>query len=282
MATRRLAIIGGGTMGTALLAGALRAGVVRAAEVTIAEPDAPRREACAALGASVVEQAIEATVALGPADVILLAVKPQAIGEVAPALRGTQSLVISIMAGVTTARLSAMLQGDAPDDPHAKPSGRVVRVMPNLAAQVGKGMSAIGVAEGVSAEDVEFVTRLFRAVGDVVFLREGLMDAFTAVAGSGPAYVFLLAEALERGAESLGLSATDARSVVRQTIIGAAAVMAADSASPGGLRGAVTSKGGTTAAACAVLEEAGFVGLFERALTAARDRGAELSRIPDR
>ncbi|MEM1071342.1 MAG: pyrroline-5-carboxylate reductase [Planctomycetota bacterium] len=268
-----LAVIGGGAMAGAILSGAADAAVLPA-RVCVAEPDGSRRAAFATTVASVVEAVswLENTEVSPGSGQMLLAVKPQAfpgvVGELADAGCdvGTRT-VISILAGTRGATLREGLGG----------SVRVIRVMPNTPAQIGRGTTAIAVSAGATDADAAFARRLFRGVGSVVVdLEESQMDAFTAVAGSGPAYVFSLAEAMERAGAEVGLPAEHIRAIVAETIAGSAELLSCSSDDPATLRQRVTSKGGTTAAALSVLDEAGVGDAFVRAIEAARDRGREL------
>lgn len=268
---KRLAVIGGGAMAGAILSGAARVGAVRTAEVVVAEPDAGRREAMRALGVAVVERAAEAVGALGRGGRVLLAVKPQSLEAVSRDLGGGafDGEVISILAGAGSERVREAMGGTC----------RVVRVMPNLPAQVGKGVAAIALGAGARPGDDAFAIRLFEAVGAVVRIEERLMDAFTALAGSGPAYVYYLAEAMTRAAKEMGFDEATADHVVRGVIAGSGELLACSTAgSAAQLRAGVTSKGGTTEAAIRVMEEAGVMGAVVRAIVAARDRGAELGK----
>lgn len=214
---------------------------------------------------------------------ILLAIKPQSLPEAAAALRPAidersrdfgPPVVMSILAGTPTSTLRAALA--APDtDPAGLP---VVRIMPNTPARLRKSMTAISAAEGVTASHAQFAFDLFSSLGEVVKIREELMDAFTALAGSGPAYVFYLAEAMMRAAGEVGFDRITADRVVRQTIAGAAALLTESSEPPEALRQAVTSKGGTTEAACAALDARGVMDAISAAIQAGRDRGRELAR----
>lgn len=284
-------VIGGGVMGRAIVEGGLRAGVLRAGEVGVVEPEAPRRRGMESLGVET-WSGIEAVRWSGGGDVtVLLCTKPQMFEGVAASLRaalggrpaersaadsaGAAPLVVSIMAGVRSATIAEQLRPVAV---------RVVRAMPNTPARVGQGVTGVCAGPGAMAGDVQRATRLFEALGPVVVpIDESLMDAFTAVAGSGPAYLFYLAEAMERAAMEIGFEAGVARVVVAQTLRGAAALLASagDGATatnaPEALRAAVTSKGGTTAAAVRALEEAGVGEAWVRAIRAARDRGRELA-----
>ncbi|MHC4947069.1 MAG: pyrroline-5-carboxylate reductase [Planctomycetota bacterium] len=262
----RLGIIGGGTMGGSVARGAIDGGVLTAEEIVVAEPDETRRRALGGLGCQVTS---EATGAL-EGEQVLLAVKPQVFPEVARAVAPLPhpSVVVSIMAGLDSAAIRAAL-GDR---------ARVVRAMPNTPCRVGAGMTAIAIGAGAGPGDETLAVRLFESVGRTVTVAEDLMDAVTAVSGSGPAYVFLLAEAMERGAIETGLAPDVARVLVAQTIVGAGRLLDDGGAEPAALREAVTSPGGTTAAALDVLGTRGVEPAIVEAVVAARDRGAELGR----
>lgn len=274
-----LAVIGGGNMAKAIIDGAARAGVLDG-PVIVADPS-PERRALFERSVGTASEAVEQLAALedrAGVGQVLLAVKPQMLPEVAKDVRralddgawGERRVVISILAGATRSLVRAAFDGKA----------AVVRVMPNTPALVGRGMSAL-CAEGVDAGDVALARRLFEAVGRVIEVREDQMDAFTAVGGSGPAYVFRLAEAMVRGAVEAGLDADDALLAVRETIAGAGLHLGDAEEGPDVLRARVTSKGGTTAAALEVFERGGLEDLVVRAIIAARDRGAELGRMAE-
>jgi pyrroline-5-carboxylate reductase len=197
--------------------------------------------------------------ALPGADILVLAVKPQVLARAVAALEVPGGLpVVSIAAGVPVAALRALVPGCP-----------VVRAMPNLPAAVGRGVTAL------AGDDVPAARALFAAVGAVEPLDEAQFDAFTALAGSGPAYVFYLTEALARAGEGLGLAPDAAARVARATVEGAAAMLHARAGqTPGELRDAVTSPGGTTAAALAVLTD----GRLDAALAEALAAGAARSR----
>ncbi|KAA0215842.1 MAG: pyrroline-5-carboxylate reductase [Leptolyngbya sp. PLA3] len=276
--SKALAVIGGGNMAKAILDGAARAGVLPPT-VIVADPSAERR----ALFTRAVERAGEAIAQLAQAEEVpgsgqvLLAVKPQMLPEVARDVRaaidagvwGARRVVISILAGATASRVREAFAARA----------EVVRVMPNTPALVGRGMSALCLGEGAESHDADLARALFSAVGKVIDVSESQMDAFTAVGGSGPAYVFRLAEAMVAGAIEAGLDARDALLAVRETIAGAGLLLGESAESPGELRAQVTSKGGTTAAALEVFERGGFEATVVQAIVAARDRGAELSKM---
>jgi pyrroline-5-carboxylate reductase len=201
---------------------------------------------------------------------ILLAVKPQSLEEVgsefAQALGSKRRVVVSILAGTPTAKIQSALGGKVV----------VIRTMTNTPAQIRRATTAIALGAGASEADGELASDLFASLGRVVQIPEEMMDAFTAVAGSGPAYLFYLAEAMTRAAIEIGFDSDTASWIVRWTLAGSAALLDATDQPPATLRAAVTSRGGTTAAATAVLDEAQVIEAFVRAIGAARDRGREM------
>ncbi|MBL9141460.1 MAG: pyrroline-5-carboxylate reductase [Phycisphaerae bacterium] len=260
------AFLGCGNMGMAVLRGALHHGVLQAADTLVVDASAERRAEARGLGAHVSDSVHDAR-SIGR---VMLAVKPQHFEAVAAALRGDapiRRLVISVMAGWSASSIAIAL-GDA----------SVVRTMPNLPAQIGMGMTAIAAAPDVAPGDLAFIERLFEGVGRTVRVHEDQLDAVTAVSGSGPAYLFLLAEAEIAAAKDLGLDDHTAHALVTQTLLGAATMLSRSVQSPADLRVAVTSKGGTTEAALHVLENARLRETVAHALAAARDRGAALGR----
>lgn len=263
-----LVLVGAGKMGGAMLAGWLERGL-SGGRVTVADPKVS--DEIAALLASTGGRAVAdiADLPAAPA-VLILAVKPQSMATVLPALApkvGPETIVVSVAAGTTLATLADGLKG-----------GRIVRVMPNTPAQVGQGMSvAVGRAD-VTPADRATVTALMDAVGRTAWIEdEALMDAVTAVSGSGPAYVFYLAEALAKAAEKAGLPPELAALAARQTVAGAGALLAASPLDAAVLRQNVTSPGGTTAAALDVLmADDGLQPILDKAVEAAARRGREL------
>jgi len=264
--------IGAGNMATAIVSGARRSGVLGEENAVAFDPGAGPS---ADLGDvySNVEDAAGWLERSGPDAGVIVAVKPQMFGAVASAWRGVSDrgpsrLVVSILAGTTAATVSGGLGQNV----------RVVRVMPNTPIRLGLGMSAIAPGPGATDVDLERVERLFGAIGETVRIGEGLMDAFTALAGSGPAYVFYLAEAMQEAATQLGFDREQALLLVRQTVMGAGTLLGGSPETPRALRNAVTSKGGTTAAATELLDDAGVHDTIVRAIHAARHRGAELGK----
>lgn len=263
-----LALLGGGRMGTALLGGLVDAGWEPSA-LAVAEPDADRRAVLASAfpAARIVT---DPAAAVAGADVVVVAVKPQHVAEAlaqAGDALGAGALVLSIAAGVTVAALEA-----------AAPGRPVVRAMPNTPATVGRGAAAIAGGALAAAADLDLAERVLGAVGVVVRVPEAHLDAVTGLSGSGPAFVFLVAEALIEAGIAVGLPADTARDLVVQTLLGSATLLAAGDESPEALRAAVTSPGGTTAAGISVLESLGVRAALHDAVRAATDRSRELGR----
>ena len=208
-----------------------------------------------------------------PPDIVVLAVKPQYAGEVLPPLvpfLGANTVVISLLAGLSLQDLSGLL-GDHPS---------IIRTMPNTPAAIGLGITALIAASGVSDGQREDATHLMQAVGQAVWLDdEKQMDAVTAISGSGPAYLFHMAEAMTSAAVNLGLPDELAAQLAIQTIVGAAGMMTEEGAEPAKLRRDVTSPAGTTEAALDVLmaEQMGLTNIIRRATQAAAQRSRELS-----
>jgi pyrroline-5-carboxylate reductase len=259
-------ILGAGVMGETMVAGLLRSGRA-ASELVVAEkrPERAREleEKYAVRVASNLQAATDA-------DAVILAVKPQDLGalltEIAPVLRPGQ-LLVSLAAGLTIGFLESQV-----------PTGvAVVRVMPNTPALVDEGMAAV--ARGSACSDAQFdeAEALVSATGRVIRIPESQMDAVTAVSGSGPAYLFLVAEAMTDAGVRLGLPPEIVPELVTQTLVGAATMLRETGAQPAVLRQQVTSTGGTTAAAIAELQARGLPEAFLAAMTAARDRSIELA-----
>jgi len=256
-------------MGQAILAGAFRAGVLLPGDVLFIDVDEERRRVGAEMGCAVGDDFKR----IDKCAEILLAVKPQSFEGVAKGLGRLKrsTVVISIMAGLGSEKIREGLGEMA----------RVVRVMPNTPCRVGMGVTGIALGAGAAPGngDDDLAVRLFEGVGEVVRVEESLMHAVTAVSGSGPAYVFLLAEAMEEAAKLVGMSEGEARVFVGHTIAGAGKMLIENGAVPRRLREAVTSKGGTTAAALAVFEEEGFREMVGPAVQAAKERGEEMGSI---
>ena len=264
--THRLGIIGAGNMGGAIVHGCIRSNVFPAREMMVADVDASKLDGLRELGVEVTQNASLAA----RAPNVILADKPQAFGDVGKMIAPLREskLVISIMAGLGSRAIRAALGQSA----------RVIRVMPNMPCQIGAGMSAIALGDGAHPGDEALAVSIFGALGRTVMVDESLMYAVTAVSGSGPAYVFLLAEAMEQAAVTLGIDPAVAKTLVDQTVFGAGKLLIESGTKAVELRRSVTSPGGTTAAALEVFEQRRFVDAVIAALTAARDRGRQLDR----
>jgi pyrroline-5-carboxylate reductase len=253
-------------MGYAVAHGAIVHEVLVPGEILVAEVDPKRRAALEQLGCTVTDRATDTT----SCPQIMLALKPQVFAQVAASMGPLPqpTVVISIMAGLGSKRIRQVL-GDL---------ARIVRVMPNMPCQIGAGVTAVAIGAGAQSDDTALAVQLFEALGQVVMVEEDQMHAVTAVSGSGPAYVFLLAEAMHAAAIELGLDTSTARTLVEQTIVGAGRLLNETDRDAAALRQAVTSPGGTTAAALKVKDDAGWADTVRRAIAAARDRGLELDQ----
>ena len=253
----RLLIVGGGRMGEALLGGLLDAGWT---DLGVVEKLEERRTELAAAFPSV-----RVLAECEPADGAVLAVKPNDVRAACTALDGTKR-ILSIAAGVTIAALEdALGEGVA-----------VVRAMPNTPALVGAGAAAIAAGHAATDDDLEWAESVLGAVGEVVRVPETLLDAVTGLSGSGPAYVFLVAEALIEAGVLAGLPRDVSTALTVQTLLGSARLLAETGDTPERLRAAVTSPGGTTAAGLRALESAGVRAAFLDAVLAATERSREL------
>ena len=270
MTTSRIAFVGGGNMARAIVRGLIDSGY-EASAIAIADPLDTTREALLADFPGIRVDADNATVARD-ADCVVLAVKPQVLPGICPALvetiQANRPMVVSIAAGVRGEDIERWLGGNL----------AVVRVMPNQPALLRLGVSGLYANANTSREQVETATRIMEAVGTVITVdSETLIDSVTAVSGSGPAYFFLVIDMLAQAAVDLGLPEDAARTMAIETAAGAAA-MAGASDDPMDMQIArVRSPGGTTAAALDTLDEHGVRAIFSSAVTAARDRAIVLA-----
>lgn len=273
MTSPRIAVIGGGTMGSALVDQWLAAKQFRAADVVIVERDRARRLRHSRLGVRVADGINN--LPLRSTRLVLLAVKPQDAPAVLKGLRGQigqRTLVVSIMAGVSLRTLQRSLGHD-----------RVIRSMPNLAATVGLGVTAWFASPGCSVGDRRFVRTLFRSVGqEMRVASDDAIDRLTAVSGSGPGYVFATARDLVIAVQSLGFRKSEAERLVKQIIVGAAELYRRTESSSEELFARVASKRGTTEAAFEELCRGRSAALWTKALKAAYRRAREISRSLDR
>ncbi|MCA8901691.1 MAG: pyrroline-5-carboxylate reductase [Hyphomonas sp.] len=263
-----IALIGAGRMGTALAKGWLAG--KKTPDIRISDPQP---------SAEVAGWAKAGTVTLNPdpspVSILVVAVKPQVFPKVAESLKawiGPKTLVISIMAGIRVKQLAERLGTD-----------RVVRAMPNTPGAIGRGVSVFCTMGKLAAADTAATEKLLAPLGDVIGpVDEKHMSNVTALSGSGPAYVFLLAEAMADAAEAEGLPSDLASKLARLTVAGAAALLEESGEAPGALRKAVTSPGGTTQAALDILmDDGGMPRLLRQAIRAAANRDRDLSRDTD-
>ncbi|MEX5269389.1 pyrroline-5-carboxylate reductase [Kocuria sabuli] len=269
-----LAFLGCGSMNGSILRGVLASGVpVEQIRATVRSEDSaqPLREETGVRPYVTGEDPEANRRAAREADVVLLGVKPVGIldlaREIAPALRpGT--VVASVAAGISVEALEQVLPAGQP----------VVRTMPNLPSSVGRGVVSVTPGTATTPEQTRAVRRVLEAVGTVVEVPEEQVDAVTGVSGSGPAYVFLLAEAMQHAGERMGLPADVARVLAKETVSGAGELLRPAGADPAALRKAVTSPKGTTDRAITTFQENGFEDLVVAAARASADRSAELTR----
>ena len=268
MAEYQLGIVGAGNMAEAILRGVIGGNVLTRNAIVVSEPILERRKHLTnAIGVTcVAENSTPAACRR-----VLLAVKPQVIGEVldgiAPAV-GQDATVISIAAGITTSFIDSRLGR----------RGHVVRVMPNTPMLVGCGIAAIAAGPRATQEDLQWTQKLFAASGRTVVVAEEMMDAVTAVSGSGPAYFFYLIEAMIAAGVAEGLDPEVAAMLAVQTCCGAAKLLTETQEPPEGLRARVTSPGGTTQRAIETLEAAGVKAKLIEAVRAAAQRSRELGK----
>ena len=254
-------------MASALIEGMITANTARPQDITAADV---RPEALSALAERLrIGTLTDSAAAAAGADVVVLSVKPQVLPEVLASLAGKlagHTLVVSIAAGIPTQRIEDQLGSDA----------RVIRAMPNTPALVGAGATGLCRGRAASEDDLATARAMFASVGATVTVPEALMDAVTALSGSGPAYVFRMMEGLVAGGVAVGLPQAEARALAAQTIFGAGKMLVETGVDPSELRRRVTSPGGTTAAGLAALDADGFVDALTRCIAAATARGKEL------
>ncbi|VAW86359.1 Pyrroline-5-carboxylate reductase [hydrothermal vent metagenome] len=271
MIPTKISFIGGGNMAAALIAGLVKQGLSPSNILVAESSDARRNEL-------VKQFAVQTTAhnsdAVQYADLVVLAVKPQIIpvvcSELSASLPKKSPVIVSIAAGIPTSLLTQLLGEHVP----------VVRTMPNTPTEIGCGATGLYAIDSVSSAQKKSAEAIMNSVGITVWVDdEALMDAITAVSGSGPAYFFQVIEAMEKAAVELGLSAEIARSLTLQTAYGATKMALESSESAATLKQRVTSPGGTTAAALNVLNNGNINNLFQQALTAAQHRAKELAEV---
>jgi pyrroline-5-carboxylate reductase len=269
-----IAFIGAGNMAASIIGGLINKGYP-AQSIIASDPFAESLQALKKIAPVKTTQNNQQ--ALADADIIVLAVKPQLmkpiLEELADSAQQHQPLVISIAAGIETRSLDKWLGGNM----------AIVRCMPNTPALVQAGATALFANPQVNADQKDQADQIMRAVGIAMWVDdESTLDAVTAVSGSGPAYLFLVMEAMQAAGEQLGLSADAAKQLTLQTALGAAQMAIASDVDSAELRRRVTSPGGTTEQAIRVFEEAGLKDIFSKALLACRDRSEELAKIMDK
>ena len=268
---KKIAIIGAGNMGEALISGLIVSGSSKPESIICTDVRESRlKEIKKEYGVRTTENNVDAVEA---SDIIVYAVKPQIIAAV---LKETaqkldmSKLVISIAAGVPMAAIESCLNKNL----------RLIRVMPNIAAAVKEAASAIAAGGHATDEDVDLAMEIFNSIGKCVFLKENyLMDAITGLSGSGPAYIFLIVDALADAGVKMGLSREEALFLSTQTVLGAAKLLMETGEHPGQLKDKVTSPGGTAIAGLATLEEGGLRTTLIHAVEAATRRSKELGEM---
>lgn len=263
----RLGIIGGGAMGEAFAGGVISSGWLKPTDITIADIDPSRQSRLRdQLGVSVGSDNI---ITAANAEVVLLAVKPAVVSSVLDSIGEylRNQLIISIAAGVSLGAMESRLEDCV----------GVIRAMPNTPSRIGAGAIGYSIGRAVTAQQVELAIRLFESVGICIEVPERLLDAVTGLSGSGPAYAYLMIEAMSDAGVRAGLSRPDALKLAAQTIYGAAKMVIDQNEHPAVLKDQVTSPGGTTIAGVAALEKAGFRSAVMEAVKAAAKRSAELS-----
>lgn len=271
----KLGMIGGGVMGEALLSRLIAQQLYRPDDVLVSEPQAHRREILVQKYGVQVTSDNRAVAAAS--DVLLLAIKPQVFEAVAADLTEDDGehqptneqlpVVVSILAGVSLSQLEAAFGGQP-----------VIRAMPNTPATVGAGITAIASGKAVTPTQMKQATAIFQAVGEVVEVPEGLMDAVTGLSGSGPAYVAIMIEALADGGVAAGLPRAIASKLALSTVLGTAQLLQKSELHPAQLKDQVTSPGGTTIAGITQLERAGFRSALIEAVQAASQRSQQLGQ----
>lgn len=266
--SRKIGFIGGGAMGGAIISGILEKKVAEAADVYVSEH---REERCKELADTYgVHAATSADGFLGDMDILFLAVKPQVVAQALQELQGKlaeKTVLVSIVAGLTIASIKDYL-----------PEQKIIRVMPNTPLAVGAGMAAYARGEGVTSEEAEPVGNLLAACGRAIEVKESMLDAVTGLSGSGPAYAFLMIDALADGGVAAGLPRDAAILLAAQTLYGSAKMVLESGKHPDVLRDQVTSPAGTTIAGVRVMEQQGVRGALIDAVIAATERSAELGK----
>ncbi len=262
----KIAVLGAGKIARALVGGIVRSGLCPVEEITVSDKSSEARRSFEQ--ETKVRAVADNAAAVRGAGVTLLCVKPQdaveAVSSASESLDG--QLLISVAAGIHSSTLAT-----------AAPETRIIRAMPNTAALIGRSATAIAPGQAATQQDLDLAEKIFRSVGLVVVTEEHHLHAVTGLSGSGPAYFYLVVEALMDGAVAEGLTPATARALVAATMSGTAEMLASSTAHPAALREAVTSPGGTTIAGLLALERAGTRAAFAQAVRAASARSRELA-----
>ena len=268
---KKIGFIGSGNMGTAMISGLIDSGASQADDITCSDVrEDILQEINAKFGVRTSTNNVEVA---SSADIVILAIKPQIMVPVLQELRDCldmSKLIISIAAGVPLAAIESCLNKDL----------RLIRVMPNVAVSVREGAAAIAAGAHTLKEDINLAMAIFNSVGKSIFLKENnLMDAVTGLSGSGPAYIFMVVDALADAGVKVGLSRQDALLLASQTILGAAKMLIETGEHPGSLKDSVTSPGGTAIAGLHTLEKGGLRTTLINAVEAAAQRSVELGEL---
>jgi len=265
---KKIGMIGTGNMGKALIDGLIASGTAKAENITCS--DTSEQQLADVREKYGVETTMDNIAAVKAADIVIYAIKPQIMASV---LKETadfldkNKLIISIAAGVPMAAIESLLNKEL----------RLIRVMPNVAVAVKEGATAIAAGGNATQEDIQLAMAIFDSVGKSIFVKENyLMDAITGLSGSGPAYIFMIVDALADAGVKMGISRKDARVLASQTVLGAAKLLLETKAHPGELKDSVTSPGGTAIAGLHTLEKGGLRTTLINAVEAATNRSKEL------
>lgn len=266
---QRIGFLGSGAMAEALALGLIKRGLINADQIACNDPNPVRKELFKSFGANPYDSNIDVA---RNSEVLFVAVKPQVVGQVLAEVRPVlteRHVIVSIAAGIT---IDKLLEAAGPD-------AHVIRVMPNTPCQVGETAAAMCLGGKASAEDEALVAKLFGAVGRIFTVDEKLLAAVTGLSGSGPAYVFMMIEALADGGVKAGLPRDISQALAAQTVLGSAKMVLESGRHPGALKDMVTSPAGTTIAGVHELEKAGVRAAFMSAVCAATDRANQLSKM---
>ena len=269
----KIGFIGSGNMAEAILGGILNAGVFKKEDILACDVNRERLSYISLRFS--VKTSLNKASDLKSCDILVLSVKPQSLSEVIKELGGAlkkETLFISILAGVSTHKIESLLQSSGFENQ------KIIRVMPNLGALVNKSVSALYSNQFVTPEESDMAEKIFQSIGYTHWMPEDQMNLVTAVSGSGPAYVFYFMEAFSEAAEKLGMPAQTANQFCLETLEGALELLKVKKLPAQELRAKVTSKGGTTEAAIQILEQQKVKEIFFNALTAAKNRAAELGQ----